>query len=693
MKNFQVAIDGPAGSGKSSISEIVSKQLGFTHIDTGAMYRAVTLEAMRREIDLADEAQYNFIDTIALTYEQDKTILEGEDVSSEIRSIPVTRNVSLVSSLKRVRDKMVYFQRESAKKGLVLMDGRDIGTCVLPKADLKIFLTASPEERAKRRLLELKEKGMETDFDSVLEDIKIRDYKDSHRAISPLMKASDALEIDTTNMTIDEVAHEIIKLIKERVDNMEQKETMEDLLTEGTTLKKGDIVKGEVVQVGERVAYVDLGQPSEGVIYINHYTANKDVTSFKGLLNVGDEITAKVSDIHEGDEGLSIKLSCLDLIKNEKYDELAKKFEEEGEFDVVAKVVKVSDKSNELVYNGVRVFVSVKDLKDAQVGDEVKVRITKLLSEKHILFASRYLVVKAEKEAEHEAYVKKITEERNAELDKINVGDTLEGTVSNILPYGVVVRFEHVQGLVRMKDLAHEFLKDPKEVVSVGDKVLVKVIKKENGKLELSRKDCIDSAYTIFKKSHNVGDKITVKVVNKMPFGLLCEVAPKLVGLLHKSEYSWNPNDNYDASVVIGDTIEVCVLKLTDEGEKVSLSRKALIDNPWSRVTLKVDDVVTAKVSAIDEKKITVSVDGVDGVIPARSVVCEGKSTLITDYYAIGDEITAKVVEVNKARWVLVLDQKAYQREKDKSNYSKYMKDSEAVSKSIGDLLKEELKK
>ncbi len=693
MKNFQVAIDGPAGSGKSSISEIVSKELGFTHIDTGAMYRAVTLEAMRREIDLADEAQYNFIDTIVLTYEQDKTILEGEDVSSEIRSIPVTRNVSLVSSLKRVRDKMVYFQRESAKKGFVLMDGRDIGTCVLPKADLKIFLTATPEERAKRRLLELERKGIESDYNTVLEDIKIRDYKDSHRAISPLMKASDAIEIDTTSMSIEQVANKIVELIKERVDNMEQKETMEDLLTEGTTLKKGDIVKGEVVQVGERVAYVDLGQPSEGVIYINHFTADKDVTSFKGLLNVGDEITCKVSDIHEGEEGLSIKLSCLDLIKNEKYDEVAKKFETEGEFDILAKVVKVNEKSNELVYNGVRVFVSTKDLKDAKVGDEVKVRVTKLVPDKHIVFASRYLVVKQEREEEHAKYVQKVTDERNAELENINVGDVLEGTVSNILPYGVVVRFTHVQGLVRMKDLAHEFLKDAKEVVNVGDKVKVKVVKKENGKLELSRKDCIDSAYTVFKREHNVGDTISVKVVNKMPFGLLCEVAPKLVGLLHKSEYSWNPNDNFDASVVIGDTIEVCILKLTDETEKVSLSRKVLIDNPWSRVELKVGDVVNATISAIDEKKMTVSTDGVDGVIPARSVVCDGKSNLITDYYAVGDEITAKVVEVNKARWVLVLDQKAYQREQDKSNYSKYMKDSEAKSKSIGDLLKEELKK
>lgn len=217
MKNFQVAIDGPAGSGKSSISEIVASKMGCTHIDTGAMYRAVTLEAMRRNIELGDESQYNFIDTIDLIYKEDKTLLEGEDVSQEIRSIPVTRNVSLVSSLKRVRDKMVYFQRESAKHGFVLMDGRDIGTVVLPEADVKIFLTASPEERAKRRLKELKEKGISSDYETVLEDIKVRDYKDSHRAIAPLRKANDAIEVDTTEMTIDEVCNRIIQIINERM--------------------------------------------------------------------------------------------------------------------------------------------------------------------------------------------------------------------------------------------------------------------------------------------------------------------------------------------------------------------------------------------------------------------------------------------------------------------------------------------
>ena len=218
MKNFQVAIDGPAGSGKSSISELVALKLGFVHIDTGAMYRAVTLEALRRKIDLNNEAEYSFVDSIEIVYINDKTFLNQEDVSEEIRSLEVTRNVSLVSSFKAVRDKMVYFQRLSAKNGYVLMDGRDIGTTVLPDADVKIFLTATPEERAKRRLKELEKKGIKESFETVLNDIKVRDYKDSHREISPLKQASDAILVDTTSMTIEEVCNTIVSIVCERMD-------------------------------------------------------------------------------------------------------------------------------------------------------------------------------------------------------------------------------------------------------------------------------------------------------------------------------------------------------------------------------------------------------------------------------------------------------------------------------------------
>lgn len=218
MKNFQVALDGPAGSGKSSISELVASKLGFIHIDTGAMYRAVTLEALRRKIDLGDESKYDFINTIRVVYADDKTYLNNEDVSNEIRSLEVTRNVSLVSSLKVVRDKMVHFQRLSAENGLVLMDGRDIGTTVLPNANVKIFLTATPEERAKRRMKEQEAKGIKESYEMVLNDIKVRDYKDSHREISPLRQAKDAVLVDTTSLTIDEVVDKIIEIVKERMN-------------------------------------------------------------------------------------------------------------------------------------------------------------------------------------------------------------------------------------------------------------------------------------------------------------------------------------------------------------------------------------------------------------------------------------------------------------------------------------------
>ena len=223
MENFVVAIDGPAGSGKSSISKLVCKKLGFVHIDTGAMYRAVTLEALRLGIDLADEAQYDFLNTISIIYKNDKIFLNGENVSKEIRSKEVTNNVSIPSMIKTVREKMVDYQRESAKEGLVLMDGRDIGTTVLPNADVKIFLTASASERAKRRVKQIVDAGGNADYEEVLEEIKARDLKDSTREISPLAKAFDAILLDTSFMSIDEVVQEIIKIINDKRFNKYEK--------------------------------------------------------------------------------------------------------------------------------------------------------------------------------------------------------------------------------------------------------------------------------------------------------------------------------------------------------------------------------------------------------------------------------------------------------------------------------------
>lgn len=212
--NFTVAIDGPAGSGKSTISKKVCEKLGFTHIDTGAMYRACGLFALNKGVDIYDEEKINSIlDEIEIKYVDGKIYLNGNDVSGLIRTPEVSNAASRVSSYKLVREKLVYLQQKASENGKYILDGRDIGYKVLPNANLKVFLTASIDCRAERRFKELPNANLE----EIKEQIRIRDHNDSTRKESPLKMADDAILVDTTNMTIEEVSNKIISLIKERM--------------------------------------------------------------------------------------------------------------------------------------------------------------------------------------------------------------------------------------------------------------------------------------------------------------------------------------------------------------------------------------------------------------------------------------------------------------------------------------------
>ena len=217
MKYQAIAIDGPAGSGKSTVAKIIAKNLGFTYIDTGAMYRAITLKALNLKIkDLGDEANYDFIKSTTLDFVDSKMTMDGIDVSKEIITEEIVKNVSLVSSLKYVRVELVELQRQMAKRANVVMDGRDIGTNVLTDADLKIFLTATVDVRAERRYLEQKEKGIsDMTFEEVKADLIRRDTYDSTRKHNPLRKAEDAIELDTSGLSIEEVVNKITHLFKE----------------------------------------------------------------------------------------------------------------------------------------------------------------------------------------------------------------------------------------------------------------------------------------------------------------------------------------------------------------------------------------------------------------------------------------------------------------------------------------------
>jgi len=224
-----VAIDGPAGSGKSTTARLVAERLGYIYLDSGAMYRAVTLKALRAGVDLQDEAEVaRLAETCAIRLHQEngalRVELDGEDVTEAIRSPEVGRNIGPVADNVRVRQVLVARQRSFGEGGGIVAEGRDIGTVVFPDAEVKIFLTASPEERARRRWRELQAKGFQVPFEEVEKEIQKRDAEDVSRPVGGLRRAPDAIELDTTGLTVEEQVEKVAELVREAERRMRQRE-------------------------------------------------------------------------------------------------------------------------------------------------------------------------------------------------------------------------------------------------------------------------------------------------------------------------------------------------------------------------------------------------------------------------------------------------------------------------------------
>ncbi len=458
-------------------------------------------------------------------------------------------------------------------------------------------------------------------------------------------------------------------------------------------LKVGQVVDGTIVKIEENTIYLDVQYITEGKIHLDNYDKPAP-HSFVGLVKMGDVVKAKVQKIT--DDPAQILLSRLPLLLQEKFEDVQALVESKEV--VKAKVKQVIEKGLILSYLGQEIFLpySLLDFdlvnqKESLKGKTLEVQIIEATQKgrsKRIVASRKEIFEKARQEA----YEQRL-EARQGELENINTGDVLTGKVDKIEKHAATIRFEHVVGLLRISQVSHHRIDKIDDVLEVGQEVSVKVIKKEGNRLDLSMKALLKTPYELFYDEHKVGDTVKGVVNQKLPFGIIIEVAKDVRGLLHKNEFSWNPNDNFDNVVKIGDEVTLGIISLDAKKERIALSRKILEDNPWKDVNVKRGQVIKAKVAEVSHEGIKVEVQGVLGEIPLGELSNEhiGKPE---DYFAVGDEVEAIVTDARTDLWILKLSIKRVLEIQERASYEKYLEsDSDNDNVTIGDLFEDDLKK
>ncbi len=454
--------------------------------------------------------------------------------------------------------------------------------------------------------------------------------------------------------------------------------------------KEGTTVSGTVVSVRGDLLLIDLGSFTEGELSLREYTQDKHITTFKGLINVNDTIECVVTKVNKNGDDTSIELSRLPLIRKEN-EKIVEASLSEGSA-VSVKVEKKVNKGFIAKYLGVEVFIPESQI-DMNVNSDtdyanqtIEVKIIDVKADKNpkTFVGSRRVLLENE-----------LNENKTKEYDLLKVGEDVEGTIYKIESFGALIKFNYNVGLLRISNIAHTRTNNINDVFKLGEKVTVRIIKKENGKLDLSRKALLKTPHEIYAETHKVSDVVNAKVIQKLPIGIIVELETHITALLHKNEFSWNPNDNSMDYVKLGDTIEAAIINLDVKNEKIGLSKKVLIDNPWSRVDAKVGDLTTAKITEIlSGSGVNVAAYGVDGFIPKSELVLAENKAKIEDNYLVGDEVTAVVTEVNPRYWKLKLSVKQHTDQVEREQFEEYMESQQDVEEkvSLGDMFKDILK-
>lgn len=653
---FKIAIDGPAGAGKSTIAKIIAKKLSIEYIDTGAMYRAITLKALRLKKNLELDSEYDFLKDTLLDIENGRVFMDNEDVSQAIRSVEITENVSYPSKLECVRTFLVNYQRRISHSKSVVMDGRDIGTVVLPDAEVKIYLDASPECRAQRRMLERNAQGIFKSLEDTIEEIIERDRKDSTRALSPLRCADDALRIDTSNMSIDEVVECILNVVYERGLI---------IMSEQKNYEFGQTVRGTVMNVTDNAIYLEVEEGVNAVIYVNDML-ERPVGKLRDQYMEGNEFFAQVKSIGSDQKDKSIVLltlstkleqDALDRERREKEleEKMAKMHEIKNADEVfAAKVLRTVKGGCELSYHNTKVFLpfSQTSLKEPELrnmkGKEIEVLITFINDEKHFIAVSQSAAEKKNKRIAKET-----------QLGSIEVGQVLDGEVVQLLQYGAIINLGLVRGLLHISEIDHFPVGKVENVLKVGQKVKVKVIKVNGEHIGLSIKALSVHPWEKLKEQYHVGDVIQGKVSKLIEAGILIKLTDKYEGLMPKFEWSWLVTEHYENSLHEGDTVELKVMSIDDEKHRVGLSHRALKENVWGNLGVKKGDVIKVVVSQMINQGANVTFKNVVGFLPISQVTNEKRINSVGEVFPVGTEVEAKIIEFEPRKARLLVSVKA----------------------------------
>ncbi|WP_318743153.1 30S ribosomal protein S1 [Treponema sp.] len=618
-----VAIDGPAGTGKSTVAHKVAQELGLTFLNSGSFYRALTLAALDAGINIDDtDSMMEFAGKQKLDYVNAHLFLNGKDIDDLLHQDKVDANVSKVSSIVPLRHLVNDRMREIVKSLSIICEGRDMTTVVFPKAEFKFYLDASIDVQAQRRF----DQGVSG---LTLEEVKAaiikRDEQDRNKAEGSLKRAADAQYIDTSDLTINDVCAIIINKIKSKGFAMEKEveknvsqgsesiyTQLEASINKMEPVEDGANVTGIVVQVTEDTVFVDVNCKSEGKI---------PVTEFAGELpKVGDEITVYLVS-QFGKNGPVVSKQKAD--EKRLWEEFKVAAEKNTPVDgTISSVTKGGYMVN--LGGGISAFLPISqadaqkvEKEDKLVGVKSKFYVVRLYSQN----GKRNVVVNRRKYLEEQINVN-----RDKFFETVKIGDSVKGTVKSFTSFGAFIDLGGFDGLLHINDMSWGHVTRPKDFVKKGQEIELKVIRldPEGKRINLSLKHFAEDPWVHFEEKYHVNDIVGGKVTKLTEFGAFIELEEGIEGLAHISEFSWTKKISKPSDMVKeGDEVQCMILGYDIQAGRVSLGLKQVTANPWDTLSEKypVGTKVSGKVVKITNSGAFVQLEeGIDAFLAGEDL-------------------------------------------------------------------------